>query len=363
MRDDFEEHYLNRKERKTERKMASRLDRSKYKKTDQDKIIKQKVSREGLLRGIVITVQSYGIVVESDEKRFLCRLRGALKKEISRVKNLVIVGDFVWFEDVGANEGSIVEVEERKSALSRAESLTQQREHFIAANVDQVLITVSVVNPLLRPTIIDRYLIAAAKGNLIPIIVCNKIDLLQDETIPQVIRQEQQELLAACRNMYERLDILFLMTSSETKEGIQELQRFMHNKISLFSGQSGTGKSSLINATCQHDLPIAETVHRTKKGAHTTTFAQLLPVPDGGWCVDTPGIKSFGVWNITKYELQGFFPEIQQAATACRFPDCMHKGEADCALLQAVEEGRVSPLRYISYLNILESIESEHLRR
>ena len=358
------------KDSRQARKFASKKDRSKYKKTDAgkrqkqiDQIAEKREENKDLKRGIVLNIRSQELEVDHDGKLYSCTLRGVLKKEKSKLKNLVIVGDFVLFEETGSDTGAIVRIEERKSVLSRKESLTQQKEHLIAANIDQVLITVSVVNPVLRPTIIDRYLIAASKGNLKPIIVCNKIDLLTDSSRdPQEIEKEK-ELLDACKKIYSSLGILFIETSVETGLGIQELQEAMKGHLSVFSGQSGAGKSSLINATTSHVLATSSVVKRTRKGSHTTSFAQLLPLREGGFCIDTPGIKSFGVWALTSQEVREAFAEILDASTSCKFPDCLHRGETGCAILQAVEEGKVSPQRYESYLTLLASIEKEHRRR
>jgi ribosome biogenesis GTPase len=357
-----EDYFSDRKLYRMERKLASRLDRSKYKKTDQKKkkVEEPIEAQAGQKSGLVLCVKPQEIVVSSDGTLFTCSIRGVLKKEKTQHKNLVVVGDRVVFEDLGKNFGMIVQVKERKTALSRAEHLEQQKEQLIAANVDQVFITVSVVDPLLRVPIIDRYVIAAIKGNISPIIVCNKIDLLQRDD-PSV--DEQKAILEECLRIYPKMGIPFLPVSCETRENIDMLIHYMKDKISVFSGQSGTGKSSLINATAGFSLKVGETVQSSKKGAHTTSFAQLLELPFGGCIVDTPGIKSFGIWNIQKEELRPFFVDIAEAGLRCRFLDCYHRGEAGCAIVDAIEKGEVSPLRYESYLNILSSIEEEHFRR
>lgn len=137
----------------------------------------------------------------------------------------------------------------------------------------------------------------------------------------------------------------------------------MKDRVSVFSGQSGTGKSSLINTIAGFDLKVGKTVTATRKGSHTTSFTQLLPLPFGGWCIDTPGIKSFGVWELQEQDLRGYFEEIHEASRGCKFPDCRHQEEPGCAIAQAIEDGKISILRYASYLSLLESIKKEHLRR
>jgi ribosome biogenesis GTPase / thiamine phosphate phosphatase len=196
-----------------------------------------------------------------------------------------------------------------------------------------------------------------------PVILCNKIDLLDDASIPDAERERERELMLECKKIYAAIDIPFLPISCETRDGLDELIAIMKDKISVFSGQSGAGKSSLINATCDMNLKVRKTVQSSKKGAHTTSYAELIHLPFGGYVVDTPGIKSFGVWNLTLDELPMLFPEIADAGCKCKFQDCIHRGETGCYLPEAVEKGLVSPLRYESYLTLLSSIESEHMRR
>ncbi|HXF28650.1 MAG TPA: ribosome small subunit-dependent GTPase A, partial [Chlamydiales bacterium] len=229
--------------------------------------------------------------------------------------------------------------------------------HLIAANIDQVIITVSVVDPPLRPSIIDRYLIAAEKGGLKAIIVCNKMDLLDDA-------HEVERILAdECRDIYRTIGVPFLQTSITSGEGLQSLIDIMKDRTSVFSGQSGAGKSSLLNVICGFNLKVGKTVASTKKGAHTTSWAELLPLPFGGYVVDTPGIKSFGIWDVTKEDIRNYFTEIADHSRFCKFQDCSHRQEPGCSIPEAVEKGIISELRYNSYLNLLESIEEEHLRR
>ena len=293
------------------------------------------------------------------ESFFTCSLRGSLKKDKTKLKNLVIVGDIVYFAESDDKTGAIEAVEPRKSVLSRADHLSQNREHLIAANVDQVFITVSVIDPQLRPTIIDRYLIAAEKGDLRPIIICNKVDLLDSPDYPEVERFIQNEILTECYDVYEDLGITFLKVSATTGAGIQELKDLMKDKISVFSGQSGSGKSSIINRATGLDLKVGKTVTATRKGAHTTSSASLLPLSFGGWCIDTPGIKSFGVWDLKEQDLRSFFDEIHAESSHCKFPDCRHDQDPGCSIPHAIEEGRISELRYESYLTLLRSLQQK----
>jgi ribosome biogenesis GTPase len=345
---DYEEHYFQGKDRKEARKEKKRLsetDRSKFKKTDQKKEAKAGID-ESLKRGRVLFISGEGIWVESEGKEYLCVLKGLLKKEKNLSKNLIVVGDYVRFETTSDKEGSIAQIEERFSTLSRTD-VSGKKEQLIAANIDQVFIVVSVVEPHLKPPLIDRYLIAAKKGNLHPIIVINKIDLLSKSKDEE---EKYQEFLAA----YEPLGFPIVSASSKTGAGIEAIRSLMKDKTSVISGQSGVGKSSLLNAAFQLELRIGELAMKTVKGSHTTTVALLLPLPNGGYCIDTPGIRSFGIWHLLKEEVLAHFSDIAHLGEKCHFPDCMHINEPKCAVLQALKEKQLPLLRYESYATLLD---------
>lgn len=368
----LEEHYFgsSRKAEKFQKKLVSAKDRSKYKKTDRDQQIKilaqnvhAKIHKESLQRGRVISIVPEGIMVESEGQVYSCLLRGVLKKEKGRHKNLVIVGDYVLFDVTGSLEGSIAHVEPRKTTLSRADNLSRRKEQLIAANIDQVIITASVVSPMLKPSLLDRYIIAARKGGLEPVIVINKIDLLDDPNVEEHVRMNEKELYTHLLEVYKQNDIPAIALSVSTGQGIEELRQIMKDKASVFSGQSGVGKSSLINAVTGYDLRVGDMVEKTKKGSHTTTTTNLLPLEFGGWCIDTPGIKSFGIWELKKAEIESYFTEIHNCGRRCHFPNCTHMHEADCAVIQAVENKEISIIRYYSYLSLLESTTQKHVKR
>lgn len=369
-----EEEYFghHRKEEKAHRKETKAKDRSKYKKTDKAKY-EQSIERdrqakmEGgvFLEGRVLSIIPQGIVVAYEGQEIICALRGLLKKEKTQYKNLITVGDFVLFQKSG-DEGVIAQVQPRRSVLSRADNLSRRKEQLIAANIDQVLITVSVVNPQLKPSLVDRYIIATQRGDMEPVIVVNKVDLLDASLHPEVdpiLREQEMALLEEFLAAYQIAGIPVIPISAETAEGIDRLREAMKDKASVFSGQSGVGKSSLINAMTGLDLRVGETVEKTKKGAHTTTTTQLIPLSFGGWCIDTPGIKSFGVWDLKRDDVEAYFPEIHEAGAGCKFPDCTHAEEADCAVHQAIEEGRISLLRFASYQALRQSASAAHVRR
>ncbi len=358
-----------RKAKKIARKLISAKDRSKYKKTDLRKEANQpkefKGKPENCERGIVLSIASQGIIVDVQGSLLSCVLRGVLKKEKTQFKNLVTVGDFVLIERISRTDGVIIHVEPRRSILSRAENLSRRKEQLIAANVDQVMITVSVLSPPLKPALIDRYIIAAQKGNMQPVIVINKTDLfmLENSSIDRVLLHKEKELFQDILKTYPQLNIPVIGVSVITGEGFDQLKKIMQNKISVFSGQSGVGKSSLINRVTGNTLAVGGIVDKTNKGSHTTSTAQLLPLEFGGFCIDTPGIKSFGVWNLNKQEIEDYFTEIFICGHKCQFPDCSHFREENCAVMRAVEAGEISHLRYESYLMLVHSAEEKRFRR
>lgn len=345
---DFEEefHSRDRKQFRKERRIAQKTDRSKFKKTDlpADKISE---TASHLPRGRVIAISGEGAWIDFEGKTSLCSLKGLMKKETLQVKNLIAVGDWVRFTE----DGAIEQIEERTSTLARTD-ISGRKEQLIAVNVDQVIIAVSVVNPRLKPALVDRYLIAAEKGGIHPIIAINKVDLLDNG--PEEERDRYRDFLAA----YEPLGIPILSLSIETKVGLEALRALLQNKTSVFSGQSGVGKSSLLNACFGMNQKVGELAMKTSKGTHTTTSAELLPLPGGGYCVDTPGIRSFGVWDLTKDDVAAHFHDIAAFRDACKYPDCAHLDEPGCAVQGALEKGEIAPLRYESYANLLAEIAS-----
>lgn len=362
---ELEDEYLvhEKREGRQQRKIAAAKDRSKYKKTDvkkyskeDEELLQQRGQKEGLIRGRVTSIASEGILVAAEGKSYTCFLRGALKKEKTQLKNLVVTGDYVHFQVSSEHEGAIAYVEPRQTVLSRADNLDQRKKQLIASNIDQVLITTSVVKPILRPSLIDRYIIATEQGGMSPVVIVNKIDLLKEETAEKELWRDFVRDWSAC-------GFKIINVSIVTGEGIEELKAVMKDKSSVFSGQSGVGKSSLINAVAGLNLKVGETVERTGKGTHTTTAAALLPLPFGGWCIDTPGIKSFGIWDLPKEDVKYYFFDIPGRTFDCKFPTCTHLHEPGCAVIEAVEQGTYSALRYESYVALMDELDQEHMRR
>lgn len=365
---DFYEHYeedLERHEKRlsrSDRKILRAKDRSQYKKSDQDQQKKQaepNTSVEGSKRGRVLNISGEFMEVATDDGALTpCVISGALKHKTARMKNIIAVGDFVHFIPSNDQEGMVIDVEPRKTVLSRADNLSHQKEHIIAANIDLVLITVSVGQPLLKTPIIDRYIIAADKGRMDYVIIINKIDLLEQEEY-----ETEKVMYEETCKAYAIAGVPLIGVSTMSGEGMDKLKDAMHNKASVFSGQSGVGKSSLINTLTGSQLATRAGVERTGKGAHTTTKAQLIPLESGGWVIDTPGIRSFGLWDLNKDEVAAYFDEFGLYSPQCRFANCTHTHEEGCAVIAAVEEEKVHPLRYYSYCAILEQLDQEHLRR
>jgi ribosome biogenesis GTPase / thiamine phosphate phosphatase len=277
-------------------------------------------------------------VEAQDGKIYRCAVRRLLKSLATDERNIVTCGDLVWFRPAPNHEGMIERVEPRHGVLTRA---SRRREHVLVANVDQLVIVMSLVEPDLKPHLIDRYLASAQQGGLAPILCLNKADLV--EAVPL------QPLVGA----YNQLGIPTLLTSAATGVGIEQLRELLKDRATVFSGQSGVGKSSLLNAI-QPDLGLrVRTVSDVnQKGRHTTTTAELIKLEFGGWVVDTPGVRQLELWDIIPEEVEGFFPEFRPFVPLCAFPDCTHTHEKDCAITRAVNRRQISIRRHHSYLGM-----------
>jgi ribosome biogenesis GTPase len=339
---DFEEDFFknDRKVSRKARRRAQETDRSKFKKTDQNKLEKPSIDLK-LRRARVLSITGEGVWVDLNGETELTSIRGLLKSEKTEAKNLIAVGDWVRLSE----DGSIVHIEERFSFLGRTD-ISGKKEQLIAVNIDQIIIVTSIVNPPLKTALIDRYLIAAEKGNLHPIIAINKLDLLETAS------PAEESLFREFLSTYEKLGIPIVSISAKDQTGIDALKSLLKGKTSVFSGQSGVGKSSLLNAAFGLLLKTGGLTQKTAKGSHTTTSAELIPLPGGGFCVDTPGIKSFALWKIQPHEVMHHFKEFP--ALDCKFPDCQHINEPACAVLQALEAKNISSLRYDSYRTLLD---------
>jgi ribosome biogenesis GTPase / thiamine phosphate phosphatase len=271
-----------------------------------------------------------------------CTIRRVLKSMQQDERNAVTTGDIVRVSRDGP-EGVIESIEPRRGVLTRA---SRRREHVLVANVDCVAIIVSLVEPDLKAHLIDRYLAIAIKGQLKPILCLNKIDLADPVAL--------QPLVGA----YSQLGVPTILTSTRTGAGIARLKGLLKDRATVFSGQSGVGKSSLLNAVQPGlGLRVREVSDVNQKGQHTTTTAELIRLDDGGWLVDTPGVRQLQLFDTRPEEVEGFFPEFAPYVALCRFPDCTHTHETQCAVKVAVQTRELSERRYTSYLGLRKGLQ------
>lgn len=297
------------------------------------------VNKAGCLRGRVLVPHGNMCLVEAEDgTRYECAVRQVVWTTSANDRTVVVAGDHVLFRPEGDRQGAIERVEARHGVLTRK---VKTQKHVIVANVDQVLIIGSAADPKLKPSLIDRYLISAQVGGIEPIICINKADLVNPVELQPIV------------GTYAQLGYEVLLTSAQSGLGISRLRRLLRGKESAFTGQSGVGKTSLINAVEPGlNLRTFEVSVETRKGQHTTTDARLLELSFGGWVVDTPGIRQLEIWDVIPDEVEGYFCEFQPFVRECKFPDCSHTHESGCGIKRAVLRGYISHLRYESYCRI-----------
>lgn len=315
---------------------------------------------ESFVTGLVVRSTGSWYDVYTDEGHSVqARIRGKFRLDAEEIDetNPLAVGDRVHLRMERDGTGLITEIEPRENQLSRrAAGRRQGREHVLVANLDAAWCVQSTFQPKFNSGFVDRFLVAAAAYHIPAGIIVNKTDLLNGEG-------RAQEVLAFWAGLYESLGYPVMFTSAETGEGVEAFANALSDRVSVVAGPSGVGKSSLLN-TVDPDLSLrtSEVSDRTNKGRHTTTFATLLRVA-GGWVADTPGIREFGIWDIAPVELGGYFVEFRDHLHDCRFPNCTHDHEPNCAVKHAVDTGEIAPERFASYLNILRSLQETELRR
>lgn len=298
------------------------------------------------MRGLVTkSTGSWYQVVDEQGNRYECRIKGKFRTHGIKSTNPVAVGDWVDFElEPGQQNGLITELEPRKNYIIRKSVNLSKQTQIIGANLDQALLVVTLASPPTSTGFIDRFLVTAEAYSIPAVLIFNKLDLFS---------QEGLEVLAEYMAIYENLGYPCYAVSALEGDHIEELRDLLTDKISLVSGHSGVGKSTLVNAIVPGmALKTGEISDWSDKGKHTTTFAEMIDLPFGGKLIDTPGIRELGIVDIEKQELSHFFPEMRALLNQCKFHNCRHINEPGCAVLTAVEEGEIEPSRYESYISI-----------
>ena len=296
-------------------------------------------------QGRVLAVRGLNSRVQADDgKLYECVTRRLLRTLSTDQRHVIAVGDRILFRpivsgDSRIREGIIERVEPRHGSLCRT---SRGRRHVIVTNVDQVLVITSAAEPNLKPNLIDRLLVTCEKVKIPPVVCINKVDLIDPAGIQPLV------------GGYAQMGYRVLLVSAETGFGIERFKQLLSGRESVLTGQSGVGKSSLLNAVDPTlELATRTVSYDTQKGRHTTTTAQLLPLSSGGFVVDTPGIRQFALWDVIPEEVAGFFRDLRPYVSLCKFPNCTHIHEAGCAVKDAVADGRLDERRYESYCQLV----------
>ena len=295
------------------------------------------------MKGLVIkNTGSWYTVMTDDDQLLDCKVKGNFRMKGIRSTNPVAVGDRVT-----VGEGNwITEIEDRKNYIIRKSINLSKQSHIIAANVDLALLVVTINRPQTSPTFIDRFLASAEAYRVPVVLIFNKRDILDND---------EQRYLDMMINLYQTVGYECRAVSAATGEGVDALRPMLEGKITLLSGNSGVGKSTLINRLVPGaNLRTSEISDAHQTGQHTTTFSEMIPFPGGGWVMDTPGIKGFGTFDMKPEELTSYFKEIFHFSKDCRFSNCTHTHEPGCAVLKALEDHYIAESRYQSYLSMLE---------
>lgn len=306
------------------------------------------------MKGLVVKNTGSWYTVRLDDGRLLdCKVKGNFRLRGIRSTNPVAVGDRVMVVPNQEGTAFITEIEDRRNYIIRKSINLSKQSHIIAANVDQALLVVTVTSPQTSTTFIDRFLASAEAYRVPVVLVFNKTDLLDADAL-----HYQQMLIT----LYETVGYECRPISAETGDGVEDLRPLLEGKITLLSGNSGVGKSTLINRLVPGaNLRTAEISDAHQTGQHTTTFSEMIPI-NGGWVIDTPGIKGFGTFDMEPEELTGYFREIFRFSKDCRFSNCTHTHEPGCAVLQALENHYIAQSRYQSYLSMLDDKEESKYR-
>ena len=307
------------------------------------------------MTGLVIKNTGSWYTVKTDSNQLVeCKIKANFRLKGIRSTNPVAVGDRVSITPNLEGTAFITSIEDRKNYIIRKSSNLSKQSHIIAANVDQAFLVVTINRPVTSTTFIDRFL-ASAEAYRVPVVLLfNKTDALEDEE-----REYQQMMI----DLYETVGYQCLAISAANGSGMDKVRELLAGKTTVLSGNSGVGKSTLINSLLPDvQLKTAEISDAHNAGTHTTTFSEMLELPEGGYIIDTPGIKGFGTFDIEPEELTSYFKEIFHFSKDCRFNNCTHTHEPGCAVLKAVEEHYIAQSRYLSYLNMLEDKEEGKYR-
>ncbi|MBD5290498.1 MAG: ribosome small subunit-dependent GTPase A [Bacteroides sp.] len=313
---------------------------------------KKKYNAAESRQGVVVrnTGSSY-IVRTTEGEEVPCRVKGNFRIRGIRTTNPVAVGDIVTVKKSADDADYITAVEPRRNYIIRRASNLSKESHILASNLDRAALVIALRDPLTPTTFIDRFLATAEAYNVPAMIIINKIDIYDED---------EMELADAMTYLYTSIGYEVRLVSAHTGAGIEELREEMRGKTTLLAGNSGVGKSSLINALVPGaNLRTGEIsdIHHT--GTHTTTFSEMVALPGGGDIIDIPGVKGFGTIDFEASEVSHYFPEIFEIGRECRYSDCKHTGEPGCAVVPAVEDHRIAESRYASYLSILDELAEE----
>ena len=313
------------------------------------------------MNGLVIKNTGSNYLVKTDTREMVsCKIKGNFRLKGIRTTNPVAVGDKVTISGTENDTAYITAITPRKNYIIRRASNLSKQAHILAANLDQVCLVVTLFHPTTSTTFIDRFLATAEAYRVPAVLVINKIDLLEDDA-------ENKEYLDAVSHLYKTIGYPVLRTSAMTGEGLDKLKATLDGKVTLFSGNSGVGKSTLINDLIPGlDLATAAISVTHDTGMHTTTFSEMFEVPDasdGTYIIDTPGVKGFGTLEFEREEVSHFFPEIFKYSADCKYGNCTHTHEPGCAVRDALDQSLISQSRYASYLSILDDATEGKYRK
>ncbi len=297
---------------------------------------------------------SWYVVKTAEGETWNARLKGLFKIDDITSTNPLAVGDDVDFEpeNEAGHTATITAIHNRRNYINRQSPSHRMQHHIVAANIDQSLLVVTLKEPRTSQGFIDRWLTTCEAYHVPAVLLFNKCDLY---------RKKEEEKFTAWQKMYGDVGYRLIRMSTHTGEGLDEVKGLLQGKISLLSGHSGVGKSSFLNALFPSmELKTHEVSGWSGKGTHTTTFAEMFDLPPSGRVIDTPGMREFGLVDISKAELSGYFPEMRALAGQCQFNNCLHLEEPGCVVKQAVQTGSIALDRYISYCSILDSIEENN---